>query len=490
MNLLSALLLCAAVLAGTGLPSKLNHKYPAEDAMMEGWHSIGETKVFVLKEETGDKQYHENAEGLNEETTEDDVQMRSGYTIQDSDNYFEEDVGGPSVHQDSPADNFDHGKETNTEEVHVFEGDILASREEILQTYDPDDIQNILGITINKDDPSIQAASSDSAKLWKRGIVPYSFHSSLSAGHRVLIRSAIKAWEKATCLHFVPRTTQSSYLYFRGNRNRCGSYVGRKGGRQSVYIGPRCNRGNSIHEIGHAVGFWHEQSRPDRDEYINILTRNIASGMRHNFMKRRHHDVDYQGTKYDYGSIMQYSTTAFSRCTNKKGVNCPTITVSNTAAYNDQGRPTLGQRSALSHIDILQANRLYRCPGVGVKGHLRVFIRYAHNLHNTEPIFNDTDPYVRISAVSSSGNEWTKQTSRKYGTTNPTFNQWIDFGRNSWQFLRIRVWDYDPLSRDNPMTQSQTIPITSGSHRFLKHCARTSCGGFLRFDLLVTGYMG
>ena len=63
---------------------------------------------------------------------------------------------------------------------------------------------------------------------------------------------------------------------------RCYSRVGREyyvPGAQEVSIGPGCNsKGIILHEIMHALGFWHEQSRTDRDNFLSVLWENIKPG--------------------------------------------------------------------------------------------------------------------------------------------------------------------------------------------------------------------
>ena len=48
------------------------------------------------------------------------------------------------------------------------------------------------------------------------------------------------------------------------------------GGRQVVSLGPGCaHRSVILHELGHVLGFWHEQNRPDRDKFVRINKENI-----------------------------------------------------------------------------------------------------------------------------------------------------------------------------------------------------------------------
>jgi len=47
----------------------------------------------------------------------------------------------------------------------------------------------------------------------------------------------------------------------------------------NVSIGPRCVvTGAVMHEVLHALGFWHEQNRPDRDNFVTIHFDNIMPG--------------------------------------------------------------------------------------------------------------------------------------------------------------------------------------------------------------------
>ena len=118
-----------------------------------------------------------------------------------------------------------------------------------------------------------------------------------------------------------------------------------------------------IHEICHALGFWHEQSRPDRSQHVRILWENIIPSKRVNFARHSFTSIDSLGVDYDLGSIMHYDLFAFS------ANGQPTMEVLNS---NYRGR--VGQRCCLSEKDVEQLNLMYQCPSMFSSGSSSVII--------------------------------------------------------------------------------------------------------------------
>ena len=103
-----------------------------------------------------------------------------------------------------------------------------------------------------------------------------------------------------------------------------------------------------VHELGHAIGFYHEHSRPDRDEYVEIISSNIRNTSLPHFVKIPSGRSNLLGYGYDHASIMHYDRDAFSR------------NYFDTIRARDPTIP-LGDAKELSPLDIAKANVLYSC---------------------------------------------------------------------------------------------------------------------------------
>lgn len=208
----------------------------------------------------------------------------------------------------------------------VFEGDILLR-------------------PVDRAGPGRAAPSTgrtDRAARWTDGIVPYEIDGAFTAAQRAEIIAAMDHWNQSTVYWFRPRAGEADYVRFVTGAG-CSSFVGRQGGRQDITLAPGCDRGAAIHEVGHAIGLWHEQSRADRDAFVIVNWANIQPGMEFNFQTFSAQGQDGQDMfAYDVGSIMHYGPTAFSR----NGL--PTL------ARRD-GQPLVVQRSGLSPTDIAGA---------------------------------------------------------------------------------------------------------------------------------------
>ncbi|XP_012686985.2 meprin A subunit beta [Clupea harengus] len=181
--------------------------------------------------------------------------------------------------------------------------------------------------------------------------VPYVLEDSLEINAKGVILKAFEQYRLKTCIDFKPWTDEKNYIgVFKGSG--CFSSVGnRREGKQRLSIGSNCDRlGTVEHEFLHALGFWHEQSRSDRDDYVNIVWNEITPGKEHNFNKYDDTVSSTLGVPYDYGSVMHYSKTSFNMG------ELPTI-VTNIPAFLD----VIGQRMGFSDSDLLKLNRLYNC---------------------------------------------------------------------------------------------------------------------------------
>ncbi|KAL9181972.1 hypothetical protein ACHAXT_012315 [Thalassiosira profunda] len=185
--------------------------------------------------------------------------------------------------------------------------------------------------------------------------IPYAIQSSAyftSATYDAIQQAMTSIEEASGVITFVPRTDQSQYIQIQHSTTySCAAFVGRMTP-TNVYLGATWCRNEVApitHELLHALGFYHEQSRPDRDDHVSIAFGNVQSGRENNFAKQT--AVDSLGSPYDYGSLMHYSPTAFS------SNGSPTIVATRTL----ESWEIMGQRVGLSSKDVGQLRLMYQC---------------------------------------------------------------------------------------------------------------------------------
>ncbi|XP_073502323.1 embryonic protein UVS.2-like [Phyllobates terribilis] len=181
--------------------------------------------------------------------------------------------------------------------------------------------------------------------------IPYSISSDFSSYDTIVINAALSDIEDVTCIRFKLKTSETDYITFVASTG-CWSSIGHIGGVQYISLEKSGCVWSGIvtHEVLHTLGLNHEHVRRDRDKYVDVQWNNIQSDAISNFQIADTYNKDL--TAYDYGSILHYPNTAFS----KDGIKPTLVAVLNSSLK-------LGQEFSMSYLDIKKINSLYKCRG-------------------------------------------------------------------------------------------------------------------------------
>jgi hypothetical protein len=171
------------------------------------------------------------------------------------------------------------------------------------------------------------------AFIWPKGNVPVEIDENIQQTSSVKDKNNRSLYDKVisalqalnnTNIRILKHTTEKDYirivmvapqaLGFHGGL----SPVGKQGGEQVIKITYDCSEWTITHELLHSLGFWHEQSRYDRDKYIVIDTANVKKEFQYAFQVEPGSPV----SAYDYNSIMHYGAYDFAKDEKKPVIKC------------------------------------------------------------------------------------------------------------------------------------------------------------------------
>ncbi|MFS4469515.1 M12 family metallopeptidase [Maribacter sp. 2210JD10-5] len=183
-------------------------------------------------------------------------------------------------------------------------------------------------------------------RKWTDGVVYYVING-LSSSVRSELQKSFDEWTSKTNVRFKERTNQSNYITISSSGSNSNSGVatlGMNGSRGFIRLGTRATAVVIIHELGHTLGYIHEQNRSDRDDFVRINFENIQEDAVDQFFKST--SATFLTGQFDVNSTMMYGSFTFSKNGN------PTIT--------DLNGNVLPRRQArISSLDIAGTNALY-----------------------------------------------------------------------------------------------------------------------------------
>ncbi|XP_058819644.1 seminal metalloprotease 1-like [Topomyia yanbarensis] len=191
---------------------------------------------------------------------------------------------------------------------------------------------------------------------WPNATVYYKFEGSFPRSAIRRIKQAMQIISSVSCVRFLSKpSNEIDYVEITSELSGCWSDTGRHSQITQLNLGPECyaSVGTPLHELMHTLGFLHQHTRPDRDQYIHVLYENVIQRPEYLF----NFEIIEPWTElafplpYDFESIMHYSPAMYSR----EPSRLPTMIPRKIPPVSE----TIGQRNQLSTLDIIGINFLY-----------------------------------------------------------------------------------------------------------------------------------
>jgi len=198
---------------------------------------------------------------------------------------------------------------------------------------------------------------------WPNRTIYYRVSPELTEDESNNVREALQVFNEQTCVRFLDYDEQTfkpaRYVEYKRSPDMCGTQVGYNPlvpmGAHDVVLAPYCLARTGViqHETLHVLGLYHEQSRPDRNQYVKIEYDNIPQKYWSQFSSYPEIYTTTYNVPYDYESIMHYSQYAFAKDPSK-----PSIRAKNG---NDIYDRKMGQINGPSAGDLTKVNIMYNC---------------------------------------------------------------------------------------------------------------------------------
>jgi hypothetical protein len=203
-------------------------------------------------------------------------------------------------------------------------------------------------------------------RLWTGGVVPFEWHPDISIANRLRVVIAMNIWLEVANVEFVVRTDETDYVLIQNAPGDSGSRsaeVGRNGGKQDLFIRQDLSGVTDYglaHELGHVLGYYHTQQRPDRDTYLTWYEGRTSDSGKGNFAIESN-ALAYPRAAMDYDSVMSYGRCTFSLCGDECQSDLDSCRVLEINDPEDAAEfdALMGQRSYLTRVDALTMSFLY-----------------------------------------------------------------------------------------------------------------------------------